>query len=215
MSLPRYPEYKDSGVAWLGEVPGHWGVKPLKHVADVDNSGCYGVDPEDSEIILPVATTAQIDSDGKFDVDQMPLRGFSESELHNYACTNGDILVVKSSGSATNIISGKAGLVHASTPSFIFSNFLMRVRPTKELVCPKFIFFLLRSTLTRQRVELMCSSTTFPNLKVGEYISALLPLPPYVEQKSIATFLDRETGKFDVLIAEQQRLVKLLSSSVW
>ena len=27
MSLPRYPEYKDSGVEWLGEVPGHWEVR--------------------------------------------------------------------------------------------------------------------------------------------------------------------------------------------
>ena len=26
MSFPRYPEYKDSGVEWLGEVPGHWEV---------------------------------------------------------------------------------------------------------------------------------------------------------------------------------------------
>ena len=24
MSFPRYPEYKDSGVEWLGEVPAHW-----------------------------------------------------------------------------------------------------------------------------------------------------------------------------------------------
>ena len=31
MSFPRYPEYKDSGVEWLGEVPGHWKVKRLKH----------------------------------------------------------------------------------------------------------------------------------------------------------------------------------------
>jgi len=31
MSLPRYPEYKDSGVVWLGEVPRHWEVKRLKH----------------------------------------------------------------------------------------------------------------------------------------------------------------------------------------
>ena len=26
MSLPRYAEYKDSGVEWLGEVPAHWRV---------------------------------------------------------------------------------------------------------------------------------------------------------------------------------------------
>lgn len=32
MSLPRYPEYKDSGVAWLGEVPGHWTSIRYKNV---------------------------------------------------------------------------------------------------------------------------------------------------------------------------------------
>lgn len=33
MSFPRYPRYKDSGVEWLGEVPEHWEVVPMKHVA--------------------------------------------------------------------------------------------------------------------------------------------------------------------------------------
>ena len=35
MSLPLYPEYKDSGVAWLGEVPGHWEVKSIKWLSPV------------------------------------------------------------------------------------------------------------------------------------------------------------------------------------
>ncbi|WNK20966.1 hypothetical protein P1P91_04625 [Halomonas piscis] len=29
---PAYPEYKDSGIEWLGEVPAHWVVRRLKHV---------------------------------------------------------------------------------------------------------------------------------------------------------------------------------------
>jgi type I restriction enzyme S subunit len=33
MSFPRYPAYKDSGVEWLGEVPEHWEVLPLKRRA--------------------------------------------------------------------------------------------------------------------------------------------------------------------------------------
>ena len=37
MSLPRYPEYKDSGVEWLGEVPGHWEVAPIKRLVDIQN----------------------------------------------------------------------------------------------------------------------------------------------------------------------------------
>ncbi len=31
-SFPRYAEYKDSGIEWLGEVPGQWRVQPLKSV---------------------------------------------------------------------------------------------------------------------------------------------------------------------------------------
>ena len=35
MSLSRYPAYKPSGVEWLGEVPEHWEVLPLKREFDV------------------------------------------------------------------------------------------------------------------------------------------------------------------------------------
>lgn len=32
MRYPAYPEYKESGVLWLGQVPGHWAVKGLRYV---------------------------------------------------------------------------------------------------------------------------------------------------------------------------------------
>ena len=30
--MERYNSYKDSGVKWLGEIPSHWEIVPLKHV---------------------------------------------------------------------------------------------------------------------------------------------------------------------------------------
>ena len=36
-------------------------------------------------------------------------------------------------------------------------------------------------------------------------------VPPLVEQVAIATFLDHETAKIDALVAEQQRLIELLT----
>ncbi|HIY70448.1 MAG TPA: restriction endonuclease subunit S [Candidatus Luteimonas excrementigallinarum] len=35
MSLPRYAEYRDSGVEWLGEIPGHWLTSKLKWSSSV------------------------------------------------------------------------------------------------------------------------------------------------------------------------------------
>ena len=37
MSLSCYPEYKDSGVEWLGEVPEHWEVVQFKQFVDIQN----------------------------------------------------------------------------------------------------------------------------------------------------------------------------------
>jgi len=210
MSFSAYPIYKSSGDEWLSEVPEHWEVLPLKHFAEVDNSGCYGVEPADGDHIRPVATTAQIDSEGRFDVGRMSDRGFSAQELARYECSPGDVLVVKSSGSAENIISGKAGLVREDTPAFVFSNFLMRLRHRKDVCLPSFLYSLLISHLTRERIKQMCSTTTYPNLQVGLYTSAKLPCPPLTEQTQIARFLDHETARIDALIEEQQRLIELL-----
>ncbi len=39
MSFPRYPAYKPSGVEWLGEVPEHWEVLPLRRLIREVTSG--------------------------------------------------------------------------------------------------------------------------------------------------------------------------------
>jgi len=36
MKYPRYPKYRPSGVEWIGEVPDHWRIKPLKHMAAIN-----------------------------------------------------------------------------------------------------------------------------------------------------------------------------------
>lgn len=37
-----YPEYRDSGVEWLGEIPGHWELERLKFVSTFVTSGSRG-----------------------------------------------------------------------------------------------------------------------------------------------------------------------------
>ncbi len=201
---------KPSGVEWLGDVPAHWDIKPLKQVARIDNAGSFGAEPGEENVPLPVATTAQIDKDGRFRVSEMPVRGFTHADVNRYVCSSGDILVVKSSGSVTNIISGKAGLVDDQNPRFVFSNFLMRVRCDHQVASPAFIYALLRSSLTRQRVELMCSTTTYPNLRIGEYVSSPLPIPPLEEQTSIMRCLSADCDKIDGLAVEASHAIDLL-----
>ena len=37
----KYEEYKDSGVEWIGEVPSHWEVKPIKRTGSFENGLTY------------------------------------------------------------------------------------------------------------------------------------------------------------------------------
>src|ERR1700737_3404236 len=158
--LKPYGEYKLTEIEWLGGLPVHWHELSLKRVARWENSGCYGNEPENGVRVLPVATTAQIDRDGNFTVSRMPQRGFTDEEVARYSCKPGDILVVKSSGSAANVISGKAGIVRVDTPPFVFSNFLMRFVARATHVESEFLFLMLTCNLTRERVKRMVSTIT-------------------------------------------------------
>lgn len=48
MNWQVYPRYKDSGIKWLGEIPKHWDVRKLKHIASVvfSNVDKHSVDGE-------------------------------------------------------------------------------------------------------------------------------------------------------------------------
>ncbi len=201
---------KPSGVEWIGDIPEHWEEIPLKQIARADNSGSYGVEPELGELVLPVATTAQIDKDGRFLVKKMPIRGFTEAEAKRYSCKPGEILVVKSSGSISNVITGKAGIFTKDTPDFAFSNFLMRLTAKSEKVLPLYLFYLLTSHLTRERVKRMVAGSTYPNLRVGEYLSSNLPLPDLQEQYAICDYIRSETSVLDQAIDRTQQEIELM-----
>ena len=70
MSFPRYPAYKPSGVDWLGEVPEHWTLAPLKILLDIQNGCDYkAVEAEDGWPVIgsggPFAYASQYHYDGE------------------------------------------------------------------------------------------------------------------------------------------------------
>ena len=96
MSFPRYPEYKDSGVEWLGEVPAHWAVLPLKRVSPQQTVGIV-VNP--SEYItdegLPFIYGGDI-SEGRIDYISSRRISPENSQRNEKTCLKaGDLLTVR------------------------------------------------------------------------------------------------------------------------
>ena len=212
-SHPRYDAYKDSGVEWLGEIPEHWEQIKLKYISHIDSSGVWGDDPDAADgqtpgEVIPVARVSDIGWNGEVVHEEMPPRYLGTDDVARYSCSPGDILVVKASGSANNIITGRSALVKKQR-QFAFGNFLLRIRAGNS-VANKFLFYFISSSWVQQGIERMVATTTYPNLNVGEYSSFAVPVPPLPEQRAIAAYLDRETERIDTLVAKKERLIELL-----
>lgn len=202
MSLPRYPEYKDSGVAWLGDVPGHWEVTSLKRSfqiiggstpksdkADYWDGSVVWVSPAD----LSKLTSIYIDDSARKITDE----GLA-------SC--GTTLVP--SGSIVLSTRAPIGSLAIAATSLCTNQGCKALVPRNTVSSRFFAYLLLAAT---DELNIRGRGTTFLELSADELGAFKATLPGSNEQTAIATFLDHETAKIDTLIAEQEKLLTLLA----
>lgn len=188
---------------------GQWRESFLKEIVECSPSGTYGLDRQSLGLVaIPVATTAQISNDDKWNGKPMNSRYFTLEQAETYAVKQGDLIVVKSSGSAASIQSGKMVLVDSElSGSFLFSNFLMRLRP--RTVGSHFLYYYLTSSRIKKMLPSLCEASTYPNIRINEYLEIRIPLPSIAEQTAIATVLsdmDAEIGSLESKLAKAREI---------
>lgn len=207
MSLPRYPEYKDSGVAWLGEVPAHWQTKRLRHVAGLNPSKNETVSlPRDTVVsFLPMEA---IGEDGTITLEQTRL--LSQVETGYTYFRNGDVAVAKITPCFEN---GKGAVMRGLLGGIGFgSTELIVSRPRPEHTNSNYLNWIFNSTQFRKLAEGAMYGAGGQKRVPDDFVrNFAMAFPPVAEQTAIATFLDRETAKIDRLIAEQEKLIDLLA----
>ena len=167
---------------------------PICDVIESYDSGDWGREPTGSGDV-PVVRVADIKSDFSIDYTTAPLRQLSSNAAHSKTLRVGDILVVKASGSATKIISGKSALVgEIENGRYGFANFLLRLKPNHQKYDPKLLTYFLNSPPIRDRIPEVVSSTTYPNLQIKEFLNLPIPDIPRSEQHRIVDILSRAEG---------------------
>ncbi len=208
MSFPRYDEYKDSGVEWLGEVPAHWEILPLRRaIASIDSgTSVNAIDTPALESELGVLKTSCVYR-GVF--DPLENKAILPDEYPRAHCpiAAGSLIVSRMN---TPDLVGAAGLVKHQADNLYLPDRLWQVRFNEANA--SFVHRWTQSPIYRAQVQMVCAgaSSSMQNLSQDDFRSFLLPLPPLPEQTAIAAFLDRETAKIDELVAEQQNLIALL-----
>ncbi len=180
MKYQTYPEYKDSGVEWLGKVPSNWSVKRISYVSLLQSG--------DSIV------SEQIKSEGKYPVyGGNGLRGYTDNYNHE-----GHYILIGRQGAL-------CGNINYGHGNFWASEHAVVVHPLVQLNT-----FFLGETLRAMNLNQYNVSAAQPGLAVANITCLKIPFPPVLEQKKIANFLDHETAKIDTLIEKQQQLIKLL-----
>jgi type I restriction enzyme S subunit len=207
MSFPRYPKYKASGVEWLGEVPEGWTTIALKRIIDPSRQITYGIVQAGPHIPdgIPYIRPADMSLENGVEVPDQLMRTSCEiaADYKRSAIRAGDI--VCSIGPSF----GKVMIV----PPWLDGSNLTQGTARIAVNCDndaRYVFWTLRAASSFGQWDSSVGGATFRALNLGPLARTLMPLPPLAEQTAIAEFLDRETAKIDVLVAEQRRLIALL-----
>ena len=208
---------KPSDVEWLGEVPEHWKVLPLKRlVASPITDGPHET-PQFYDEGVPFVSAEAVSS-GRIDFSK--IRGCISPEDNaryslKYQPQLYDIYMVKS-GATT----GVTAMVEDRTDFNIWSP-LAVVRCGVQ-VLPKFVLNVMRSRNFLDGVSLNWSFGTQQNIGMGVIENLHCPVPPESEQRAIISYLEDKLFGLGDLEAQavaaigllQERRTALISAAV-
>lgn len=196
-----YPEYKDSGVEWLGVIPMHWIVSKIKFIAPYQ-----------------VGWTPPTKNDANFE---------GENLWANISDLRGKVVfdtAKKISDGAAKVasmdITPKGSLLYSFKLSVGAVSFAGKDMYTNEAIASfvegaKLPLSYLYYVLPKFVIENASTNIYGARILNQELISnAMILAPTYLDAEKIANFLDYETAKIDALIDKQQRLIKLLKEKL-
>lgn len=197
-----YDTYKDSGIAWIGEIPGEWEVCRLKAIYEVSD-GTHDtpnyVDKSDNT--FPLITSRCIE-DGK--INYILANHISKEDYEEIA--------KRSYVSKYDIIMPMIGTV--GNPAVVMTDDKIAIKNVALFRCngdyykAKYLFFYLNSPLTLNQFA-MNNKGGVQNFVSQDTIKRLLFIYPK-DVHSIVSFLDEKCGEIDSLISIQEEMISEL-----
>ncbi len=196
LTLKPYPEYKDSGLPWLGKIPAHWEVRGNGRLFAERNQTGFSDLP-----ILEVSlrTGVRIRDLENSNRKQM----MSDRGKYKRAC-QGDI--------AYNMMRMWQGAVGVAPVDGLISPAYIVAHPFPETKS-RFFTYLFRTNVYMDEVDKYSHGIVKDRNRLywEDFKQIPSPFPPTSEQKSIADFLDAYSRAVGRLIRAKRRLIELLN----
>jgi len=209
---------KDSGIEWLGQVPAHWEVARLKHVAIVQTGVAKGKDYGDQETEeVPFLRVANV-QDGWVDLREVATIQLPKDDINRYRLQAGDVLM-NEGGDYDKL--GRGTVWQGQIDPCVHQNHVFAVRP--QQVDPEWLD-LVTSSQNAQFFFMGRSkqSTNLASISSTNLMELPLTVPPIVEMREIvgkvkAMLHDLTTAQSDIetgISFLQERRAALISAAV-
>ena len=199
---------KPSGIEWLGEVPEHWEVALIKHVADVRFSG-VDKHSHDHETPVRLCNYTDVYKNDRITDDMDLMRATATAaEIARLTLKAGDVILTKDSETPDDI--GVPAWVPEDLPGVVCAYHLGLLRPVPERVLGEFLFRAIGSARTAQQFHVLATGVTRFALGKHDVKNAVIALPPIEEQKTICRWITYECKPLDDAIARTEEEIKLI-----
>lgn len=196
--LDKSVPMKDSGVEWLGKIPEHWDVEPIKYRVTFHNGDRGENYPSKSELQsegIPFINAGHLEGDG-LNMDNMDY--ISEEKyriMGGVKLRSGDILYcLRGSVGKNAIVDMNQGTVASS---------LVAIRSVR--ISAKYLYYCLNSHIEEVQRYLWDNGTAQPNLSADNLGKYKICIPPVEEQMTIVEYLNNICSQIDNLIIGKRK----------
>ena len=197
IAMQRYDTYKDSGVKWLGEIPGHWEVLALKHILKSKKMlvGKHSSQYELLSLTLKGVVKRDMDNpEGKFPASFDTYQAVEPNDFIFCNFDNEETPRAVGLSPYKGMITGAYDVLSRKNPKLT----------DKYLI----YYFLYIDDAKRFKPLYKGLRKTIP---FDSFMSYKIPVPSIKEQDAIVTYLDTATAQIDTAIAQQQKMIDLLN----
>jgi type I restriction enzyme S subunit len=202
--LNPHAKMKDSGVEWLGEVPEHWEVKPLKYLMSLSSGGT----PSKGNLAywdgtVPWASSKDLKPEELFDTQDHITQKALDDKAAQLVPSGSILTVVRGM-----ILQHTFPVVVARVP-MAFNQDLKSILPTSE-VDADFLSWLLRGAS-----DVVLSSTDEAGhgtkvLRMETWLAIPVPVPPLKEQACVAANIVKRLDQLDTLNTDANHAIQLM-----
>jgi type I restriction enzyme S subunit len=146
---------------------------------------------------------------GRISLDDLKYAELESKELAKLVLREGDILIVRSNGSADLV--GRPALVTGEAVGLAYAGYLIRVRPDQSLVSPRFLTFMLEAPSIRKVIEDGARSTSgVHNVNAKELGALEIPIFHLTEQAEITRHIESAFSWLDRIATNHTAAANLL-----